>query len=136
MEPTHAAGALTLPESLASYLVIGWMIGATLGPLSYCLWLVSVAVPARHLHAGCGRKDSIRHCGQVLSEIQPRRSVKLCVSDAVRVPAAIGYFRPFVVFPSWALARNSDARTEMPYFCMSWNTCAAMTTGQTWRKSW
>ncbi len=28
----------------------------------------------------------------------------LCISEAVRVPAAIGYFRPMVVFPSWALA--------------------------------
>jgi bla regulator protein blaR1 len=32
------------------------------------------------------------------------RQVALCTSDAVRVPAAIGYFRPMVVFPSWALA--------------------------------
>ena len=103
VEPTHAAGALTLPESLASYLVIGWMIGAILGlcHIAYGLYRL------RCLRATCtpvaveGLDPTL---WAILSEIQPRRSVKLCVSDAVRVPAAIGYFRPFVVFPSWVLA--------------------------------
>ena len=39
----------------------------------------------------------------ILAEAQKHRRVTLCSSDAVRVPAAIGYFRPIVVFPAWAL---------------------------------
>jgi hypothetical protein len=31
------------------------------------------------------------------------RRAMICTSDLVRVPAAIGYIRPMVVFPSWAL---------------------------------
>ena len=38
-----------------------------------------------------------------IAEIQTHRRVTLCSSEAVRVPAAIGYFRPIVVFPAWAL---------------------------------
>src|SRR5208283_3208098 len=33
----------------------------------------------------------------------------LCACDAIRVPAAIGYFRPLVVFPTWALSEIPTA---------------------------
>ena len=106
MGPTVASGGLILPESLASYLVLGWMIGATVGVCHLAHGLYRL----RRLRASCasvaaeGLDPTLR---EILLEIQPRRSVRLCVSDAVRVPAAIGYFRPLVVFPSWAL-------TEIP----------------------
>jgi bla regulator protein blaR1 len=103
VSPAPASGALTLPESLAVYLVIGWMIGATLGVCHVAHGLYRL----RRLRSTCApiavEKLDPTLCA-ILSEIQPQRSVKLSVSDAVRVPAAIGYFRPLVVFPSWALA--------------------------------
>jgi bla regulator protein blaR1 len=101
--PTWASGALTLPESLASYLVIGWMIGATLGLCHIAHGLYRL----RCLRATCApvaAEELDPTLRAILSEIQPQRSAQLCVSDAVRVPAAIGYFRPLVVFPTWALA--------------------------------
>ena len=61
----------------------------------------------------------IRRLRARLNEIQSRRSVTLCISDAVRVPAAIGYFRPMVVFPSWALA-EIPPQNWTRFCCMSW----------------
>ncbi len=37
---------------------------------------------------------------QTLAQFQSRRAVSLCTSEAVSVPAAIGFFRPIVVIPT------------------------------------
>jgi beta-lactamase regulating signal transducer with metallopeptidase domain len=39
----------------------------------------------------------------VVQDFQAGRKVRLCVSDLVRVPTAIGFFRPSIVLPSWVL---------------------------------
>lgn len=94
--------AVTLPASLAFYLFVAWIIGATLGFLRVALSLYRLT----RLRSACrvvdvGQLDPTLRAS--LAAIQPRRRVTLCSSDAVRVPAAIGYFRPIVVFPTWAL---------------------------------
>ena len=38
-----------------------------------------------------------------MEEFDSPRAVKVCVSDQVRVPTAIGFVRPLVVIPSWAM---------------------------------
>ena len=40
---------------------------------------------------------------EVLQQVPRMRRVKLLVSDEVRVPTALGFFRPAVVLPAWAL---------------------------------
>ena len=97
-----AAGGLTLPDWFAASLVIAWMAGAMLGTLHIGHGLYRL----RRLRASCTpvAMDQLDPTLRArLSEIQAQRTVRLCTSDAVRVPAAIGYFRPIVVFPSWAL---------------------------------
>src|SRR5271166_3167800 len=95
--------ALTLPASFASLLFGVWIVGAGLGLLHVAHGLYRL----RRLRATCTPIDlraldpSLRND---LADAQQHRRVILCTSDAVRVPAAIGYFRPMVVFPSWALA--------------------------------
>src|SRR5271166_1355307 len=95
--------ALTLPASFASLLFGVWIVGASLGLLQVAHGLYRL----RRLRATCTPIDlraldpSLRNG---LADAQQHRRVTLCTSDAVRVPAAIGYFRPLVVFPSWALA--------------------------------
>ena len=94
--------AVILPASFASCLFVAWIIGATLGLMRVGLSLLRLA----GLRSGCSAVDvdqldpALRAS---LAEIQSRRRVTLCSSSSVRVPAAIGYFRPFVVFPTWAL---------------------------------
>ncbi len=101
--PALAPGAITLPESLAYYVLVAWMLGSALGlaHISHGLYRL------RCLRACCTPIDPMDIdpiLRASLSGIQLRRKVTLCVSNAVRVPAALGYFRPMVVFPAWALA--------------------------------
>ncbi len=101
--PALATGAVTLPASFAAYLFIAWIVGATLGLSHVALGLYRL----RRLRATCVPvnlemlEPSLR---AILAQGQRQRSVTLCTSEFVRVPAAIGYFRPMVVFPSWTLA--------------------------------
>lgn len=101
-----STSALTLPESFASYLFVAWIIGALLGLMHIAHGLYRL----RRLRATCTAVDlnqldpSLRDS---LADARVHRPVTLCTSDSIRVPAAIGYLRPIVVFPAWTL-------TEIP----------------------
>jgi len=95
-------GAVMLPASFAGYLFTVWMIGAAFGLLRIGSGLSRL----RKLRSTCTPVDLNRLNSALcesLAEIQSRRRVTLWSSDAVRVPAALGYFRPIVVVPTWAL---------------------------------
>ena len=105
------AGVLTLPASFASLLFGAWIIGATLGLLHLAHGLYRL----RRLRATCtpinlGEIDPTLQA--ILVDAQKHRRVMLYTSDAVRVPAAMGYFRPVVVFPAWALAEIPAAELK------------------------
>ena len=98
----QSTGAVTLPGSLAKYLVVAWALGAALGFSHVVLGLHRL----RGLRATCvpvhlGELDPALRA--TLDEVRQHRRVTLCTSDAVRVPSALGYFRPAVVLPKWAL---------------------------------
>ena len=94
--------AVALPASVAYYLFVAWIIGTTFGLLRVGISLYRL----QHLRSTCAPIDlgqlepRLREC---IAEAQAHRRITLCCSDAVRVPAAVGYFRPIVVFPAWAL---------------------------------
>ena len=46
---------------------------------------------------------------KTLEEFDSPRPVKLCVSDRLRVPTAIGFTKPLVVIPSWTMRELSAA---------------------------
>jgi len=104
-------GAVTLPGGWALYLFVAWVVGASLGLLRVGLSLyrlrrlrsTAVAVDPNQLD------PTLRAS---LAAVQAHRRVTLCCSDAVRVPAAIGYFRPLVVFPAWALEEIPPAELD------------------------
>ena len=102
------AKVLTLPAWFAFFLFAVWIAGASLGLLHVAHGLYRL----QRLRATCTPIDlgaldpSLRN---LLAVAQKHRRVTLCTSDAIRVPAAIGYFRPMVVFPSWALAEIAPA---------------------------
>ena len=103
--------AVTLPASFASYLFIAWIIGAAFGLLRVGFSLIRL----HELRSTCTAVDLSQLGASLqasLSESQGRRNVTLCSSDAVRVPAALGYFRPIVVFPTWALQEIPAAELE------------------------
>jgi len=100
--------AINLPANWASYLVFAWLVAA-------CVAILRVAIGIfrlRELRKSCQPVDastldpSIR---QTLAELNAAKSfasrpVTLATSDHVRVPAALGLWKPLIALPSWALA--------------------------------
>ncbi|HEX4039728.1 MAG TPA: M56 family metallopeptidase [Acidobacteriaceae bacterium] len=90
----------TVPESWAMAFLIFWIgVGAVaLARVAAGVWQV------RRLRRDC-REVAIDELDPELQEaLRPtKRLVRLLVSDTARVPAAIGFLRPAVVLPAWAL---------------------------------
>lgn len=102
--PAHAA--LTLPSRWALYLFAGWAALSGVALLKVVTGLYKI----RQLRRACEPlqtqtldpllQETVRGFGS-------RRSVTLCTSDSLNVPAAIGFFNPAVVFPKWAMEELS-----------------------------
>jgi beta-lactamase regulating signal transducer with metallopeptidase domain len=101
---THPA--FRLPGLLAVYVSLTWAIIATAG-------LAKIGV-------GCWRLRKLRQsCTEIdlaalhsdlratLSRLPSGRRVLLCTSDRVRVPAAVGFLKPAIIIPRWALEELS-----------------------------
>jgi bla regulator protein blaR1 len=100
--------AVIIPGSWSLYLFGAWALLAMIG-------LARVVAGLWHLHAvrkSCVEVDGSALDGSVaatLSEFRVVRSVQLLSSDELRVPTAIGFFRPAVIVPAWALRELSAA---------------------------
>jgi beta-lactamase regulating signal transducer with metallopeptidase domain len=89
---------LQLSGSWATYLFISWALIA--GPL-----LLRLALSLKHvrrLRREC-RELARPDLRTLLQQNAVGRNVQLLVSDRVRMPIALGFFRPAVVLPSWTL---------------------------------
>jgi len=97
---------ITLSSSWAYFLFAAWGVGAGLSllGLSVGLWRV------RQIRRRCSEVDLATldpAIAGILRDFTSRRSVKLCVSGDVAAPAAIGFFRPAIVFPAGLLPQLS-----------------------------
>lgn len=110
--PANLHGEITLSGRWALFLFALWAAGAS-------LMLVRLAV-------GLWRVHQVRnHCSDVgLSNLDPAiaqifcdfgsgHRVQLCVSSDVAVPAALGFFRPAIVFPARLLPQLSVREIEV-----------------------
>ena len=103
-----AGSAITVPGSWALDIFLVWAViaGAALLRVGIGLWQL------RKLRATCPLVDPeildplLRG---TLQEFQAVRAVSLCQSDRLRVPTAIGFLKPVVVVPTWALQELSTA---------------------------
>lgn len=97
---------ITMPASWALYLFAGWAMIATAGlvRLGFGFWSL------RQLRKSCVPVD-IGTLGpllrRTLKEFDSPRRPTLCVSDQLRVPTAIGFIKPQVVIPAWAMKELS-----------------------------
>ena len=91
---------LSLPKEWATYICAIWAVGAAvaLGRLVLGLYRVHqvrsrcVPVPSTAINIDLQT---------ALDEFQSERNVQLCTSDLVRVPTAIGFFRPAIALPAF-----------------------------------
>lgn len=106
----NAGSAITIPSSWALDIFLVWAMVAALA-----LFRVGVGLwQLRKLRASCAPIDpatldpSLRETLQAFQTIRP---VTLCESRRVQVPTAIGFLKPLVVIPVWAMQELST--TEM-----------------------
>jgi beta-lactamase regulating signal transducer with metallopeptidase domain len=97
-----AGSAITVPGSWALVIFLVWALiaGVALLRVGIGLWQL------RKLRRSCSVIDSARlhpALSATLQAFQPIRRVTLCQSDRLRVPTAIGFLKPVVVIPTWAL---------------------------------
>lgn len=98
----------TVPGSWATYLFIAWAVIASFGlaRVAVGLWQLrrlrksSVPVAVENLD------ETLR---KTLREFDSRRQVTLCTSALLKMPTAVGFVRPLVVVPEWALKELSLA---------------------------
>jgi bla regulator protein blaR1 len=103
-----AGSAITVPSSWALVIFFGWALIASVAlvRLGVGLWQL------RKLRANCTAIDPATLdplLRATLQEFQAVRSVTLCHSNRLQVPTAIGFLKPAVVLPAWALKELSTA---------------------------
>jgi beta-lactamase regulating signal transducer with metallopeptidase domain len=105
----HAgSSAITMPGSWALDILFIWAAIAGVLLLRVGVGLAQL----RTLRARCTEIDPATLdplLQATLREFQTVRRVTLCHSDRLQVPTALGFFKPLVVIPSWALHELSGA---------------------------
>jgi Zn-dependent protease with chaperone function len=99
---------ITMPASWALYIFVGWALIAAVGlaRIGVGFWRL------RQLRKSCVPIDPAvldPLLRRTLEEFDSLRHVAVCVSDRLQVPTAIGFIRPLVVIPSWAMRELSPA---------------------------
>jgi beta-lactamase regulating signal transducer with metallopeptidase domain len=112
MAPVNLPREIILSSSWANCLLAAWAVGSALSlvRLSVGLWRV------RSYRSHCSEVDLASldpAIAAILREFASSRRVELCVSSDVASPAAIGFFRPAIVFPAWLLPQLSAGEIEV-----------------------
>ena len=99
---------ITMPGSWALYIFAAWLLMAAAGLLRVGLGFWHL----RRVRKSCVPVDIAALdpvLRKTLEEFDSPRPVRLCVSDRLRVPTAIGFTKPLVVIPSWTMQELSAA---------------------------
>jgi len=106
--PANLSWKINLSSSWAYYLFAAWAAGAGVALVGLILGLWRLHQIRRQcVEVDVATVDS--EIADILGEFKSRRPVKLCISSDVSAPAAIGFFRPAIVFPAgllWQLSRE------------------------------
>jgi Zn-dependent protease with chaperone function len=114
---------LAIPSSWAAYMFAGWAMIAALALVRVVFGLGRVrklrrsCVELTDFHSGTFASPVVKNLITTKDTKVPKgrhegRDVRVCVSDQVKVPTAIGFFNPTVVLPSWALNELSGDELE------------------------
>jgi beta-lactamase regulating signal transducer with metallopeptidase domain len=105
-------GAIVLSGSWALYLFAGWgaVAALLLLRLSVGFWRLY------QIRRNCSDVDLASldpAIAEIVLDFAAHRRVKLCVSNDVAIPAALGFFRPAIVFPAWLLPQLSTEEIKV-----------------------
>jgi beta-lactamase regulating signal transducer with metallopeptidase domain len=104
----EGASALTLPASWALDIFFAWAVIASMALVRVCVGLWQL----QKLRANCVAIETATLdplLQKTLQDVQMLRSVTLCESERIQVPTAIGFLKPLVVLPVWAMQELSTA---------------------------
>jgi beta-lactamase regulating signal transducer with metallopeptidase domain len=96
------AHAFVVPDSLGLFLFALWILAASAAILRLVIGLWHL----RSLRRSCVIVDAAAlhpAVQETVAEFSSIRPVALATSDQVAVPAAIGFFKPLIVLPTWSL---------------------------------
>lgn len=105
-----ASGKIVVPSSWVSWFFAAWAVGFgfLLLRLSVGLWRV------RAFRIACSELNQATLDPSVITVLEDsHRRVKLLVSQSAIVPAAVGFFRPAIVFPAWLLPQLSTEEMKL-----------------------
>src|SRR5262249_6348558 len=91
---------ITIPVSWAAYIMMGWMLLASIGLLRVGAGLWQI----RRLRRNCYPIDPqvlAPETQTLIEEFRKSRPVLVLVSSQLHVPTAVGFFRPAVMLPAW-----------------------------------
>ncbi|HYK36088.1 M56 family metallopeptidase [Alloacidobacterium sp.] len=111
LPPNHLASRIVVPTVWAGIIFITWVLFA-------CIALARIAVglwQVWRISKGCIEID-LSQLAPPLAEIflqhSAGRRVRLGVSERLKVPAAIGFWKPLIVLPTWTLQELSPNELE------------------------
>ena len=97
---------ISLPGSWALWLTLAWAVVAAIGLMRLAVGLIRLRkVRANAVPIDVTTLDPVLR--ETLANFRSSRTVTLCVSGQQPVPAAIGFFRPLIVLPSWTMQELS-----------------------------
>ena len=104
--PSNSHSAFQLPGFYAVDIFVVWALIASAGlaKIGFGFWQL------RRLRQSCTAMDSASLdpvLRKTLAEFGSSRPVAVCTSEGVRTPAAIGFFKPAIIFPPWILQELS-----------------------------
>ncbi|MBV9484053.1 MAG: M56 family metallopeptidase [Acidobacteria bacterium] len=100
---------IVIPETWALAILLAWFVVAAAGLLRLAmgLWRIRKLRNAS-TPIDVSRLDS--SAAEIITRLGCHRRVSLLVSDTVPVPMAMGFLRPAVILPQWALRELSSAK--------------------------
>jgi beta-lactamase regulating signal transducer with metallopeptidase domain len=104
--PSSSYSAFQLPGSCAADIFVVWALIASAGLAKIGFGFCQL----RRLRRSCKVMDSASLdplLRDTLAEFGSSRPVTICTSERVRTPAAIGFFKPAIIFPPWTLQELS-----------------------------
>lgn len=104
---SERASAINLPAHWAVYLLIAWLVSAGIAMTRLAAGIFHL----RELRQSCTKVDaadldpSLRKTLEELNAARSfaSRSVTIATSERMRVPAALGLWKPMIVLPAWTL---------------------------------
>jgi Zn-dependent protease with chaperone function len=114
--PVVAAGGMrpviTLPGGWGVFLFLAWVLAALVAILRLVIGLWRL----RALRRSCVAIDVSELDAAIrttLADFRSARAVTLATSERISVPAAIGFFKPMIVLPAWAVRELAPAELNV-----------------------